>query len=416
MLMYRKDNLAVYVASEEVDNKILERYLDLVGGQLEASPLLAVQASRMRSGSDWGLAQFHDHYLPLALLVNHTLCPNPPLQEFKAAPRKFLFTLPALQLSMAEIYSLARDYVTKFYQISLSPTDHCNLTCTFCRFHSKDFTNYPEYDPIHRSKWQPRHTPFELVKSYIDQAPPNVWVNITGQGETLVVPEIVKIVKYIVSKGLQVSTITNGMLLDDKMGRELLEAGLSAITVSAEGYDQATYSRYRQGGDFDKVIKNIEILKKNIAEINPEVSLAVNSVLPVDMMPYKEKILSFWKDKVDCLTFFCELKPDLKVQKYFTPLPEFPYCWELFNGPQLLSNGQLSPCCAVSNRVWYEDINWLLSLEDYSLAEICQQYRKMFFDETSQFAKFCSTCPYKPFSYFYKGRSPIWEIVRFNGK
>jgi len=48
-------------------------------------------------------------------------------------------------------------------------------------------------------------------------------------------------------------TSTNGLLLNEEKIKRLVASQLDEITFSADGPDQATYERYRQGGDFNRL-------------------------------------------------------------------------------------------------------------------------------------------------------------------
>ena len=51
---------------------------------------------------------------------------------------------------------------------------------------------------------------------------------------------------------------TNGLPLDESKISRLAESGIDEITFSVDGADQQTYGRYRQGGNFAKLLKNID--------------------------------------------------------------------------------------------------------------------------------------------------------------
>ena len=89
-------------------------------------------------------------------------------------------------------------------------TSHCNASCTTCGF--------PQILPENRI-----HVDYQAFKKAIDKlAENNVrMISITG-GEPLLHPRFIDMCRYMDEKGLMISYIaTNGILLDDKIAREL---------------------------------------------------------------------------------------------------------------------------------------------------------------------------------------------------
>ncbi len=64
-------------------------------------------------------------------------------------------------------------------------------------------------------------------------------------------------IEYVKRKfpSVYVYTSTNGLPLTEEKIVRIIEAGLDEITFSVDGPDQKTYSRYRRGGDFEKVMR-----------------------------------------------------------------------------------------------------------------------------------------------------------------
>ncbi len=67
-------------------------------------------------------------------------------------------------------------------------------------------------------------------------------------------------------------TSTNGLLLNKEKIARLVRSGIDEVTFSVDGADQRTYGRYRQGGDFSRVLANMAALvreKKNLGREVP---------------------------------------------------------------------------------------------------------------------------------------------------
>ena len=83
-------------------------------------------------------------------------------------------------------------------------------------------------------------------------------IKLNWRGESLLHPNIIRMIKYAKLKGvLDVALNTNGLLLDKEMVKHLLQAGLDRLIISVDGATPNSYENIRQGGNFEKLIKNI---------------------------------------------------------------------------------------------------------------------------------------------------------------
>ncbi len=83
-------------------------------------------------------------------------------------------------------------------------------------------------------------------------------VGFTG-GEPLMRSDIQELTAYASSLGLSVSIDTNGLLLDEKMARELKAAGISNINVSLDSSDARRHDRLRNyPGCFEAALKAVK--------------------------------------------------------------------------------------------------------------------------------------------------------------
>lgn len=92
-------------------------------------------------------------------------------------------------------------------------------------------------------------------------------------GEPFVHPQALDMIELVKNKypHVYLYTSTNGLLLDEKKISRLAESGIDEITFSVDGANQRTYSRYRQGGDFAKVLKNMAALVREKRRLGREV-------------------------------------------------------------------------------------------------------------------------------------------------
>jgi radical SAM protein with 4Fe4S-binding SPASM domain len=137
----------------------------------------------------------------------------------------------------------------------------CNLKCSSC--------------PIGRGKIKNKKMmSFSNFKFIIDKIKISVKeLSLFNYGEPLLNPEIVKMIKYAKKNGIKIVNIhTNGLLLNKKLSKQLVESGLDYISFSIDGASEETYKKYRIGGDFNKLVKNIREfieIKKNLKSRKP---------------------------------------------------------------------------------------------------------------------------------------------------
>ena len=83
-------------------------------------------------------------------------------------------------------------------------------------------------------------------------------------------------IKTAKSKNIRVGTSTNGHYLSQENATSTVKSGLDKLIISLDGTDPDTYSSYRIGGSFDRVIEGIrEIIrqKKEVGSSKPEIIL-----------------------------------------------------------------------------------------------------------------------------------------------
>ena len=151
------------------------------------------------------------------------------------------------------------------FALSIEPTNCCNLHCPECPSGLKTLTRDRGY--IDR----------DLFVKIIDQLNSSLlYLTFYFQGEPFLHPEFFEMVKYAREKNIFVSTSTNGHFLSDFNAKASIASGLDQLIISLDGIDQESYSLYRKGGSFDKVIEGIRkitALKKELRSKTPKVVL-----------------------------------------------------------------------------------------------------------------------------------------------
>lgn len=151
------------------------------------------------------------------------------------------------------------------FSISLEPTTSCNLRCPECPSGLRKFS---------------RNTgmlSMELYQKIIEQIGSRlIYMILYFQGEPFLNPSFFEIVKDAGKRRIYTATSTNGHFLTEENSRKTIESGLDRLIISLDGIGQETYSKYRIGGRFDRVIRGIETLieqKKKLKSRTPFVIL-----------------------------------------------------------------------------------------------------------------------------------------------
>ena len=206
------------------------------------------------------------------------------------------------------------------------PVADCNLSCVFCPTSKKP------------SLWRERvpgfadgtYLPFDLFKKAIDEGEkyslPALWHGISG--EALLHKDTPAMIRYATDHGLiDKIIITNGTLLTPEKSAELIDAGLTRISISVNAFQRETYEKLSGKDMLEQVKFNIDNL---IAEKEKRKTL-----LPILRLTYvetdanqgeTEQYIEHWRDKVD----------QIDIRKCAG--------WEYLDDPTEIANIKYSPC------------------------------------------------------------------------
>lgn len=98
--------------------------------------------------------------------------------------------------------------MSKTYKVNLHITNTCNCSCRHC------FSHFSESKPLSVDDWK------RVVDNCISETKVTEF-NIAG-GEPLLYPALIDLVQYIRDKGIDVSIITNGILMTTEWVKRML--------------------------------------------------------------------------------------------------------------------------------------------------------------------------------------------------
>ena len=158
--------------------------------------------------------------------------------------------------------------LVKPWRVNFDITHRCPLRCIMCN--------------IWKEKTYPRkELKLHELKNLVDQI--HEWgidhISFAG-GETLERKNVVaQVIKYASARNIRTDLITNGIYINEKTAKKLLNAGVSKISLSVDGAKRKTHDFIRGRGTFDKVIKAAKILEKMRRELKTKTELEFTTVV-----------------------------------------------------------------------------------------------------------------------------------------
>lgn len=148
-------------------------------------------------------------------------------------------------------------------------TGTCNLKCIHCSAGGKYVQG--------KNKEISLEQKFEIIDRLAEGGVNKI--NLLG-GEPLTLgDDFFSIIKYGVSKGISMSSNTNGLLLNNTVIKKMVDAEISGLTVSIDGPSPETHDEIRGKGTFKKIIDNVKDLTEYISREDIPMNISVNTVL-----------------------------------------------------------------------------------------------------------------------------------------
>lgn len=87
------------------------------------------------------------------------------------------------------------------------------------------------------------------------------------------------VIDHAISKGLKISLVTNGLLLNGQIMKKVVDSGINHITISMDGASKETHEFVRGKNTFEKLINNIRSLTEYISDMDTPLEVNINTVL-----------------------------------------------------------------------------------------------------------------------------------------
>jgi len=132
--------------------------------------------------------------------------------------------------------------------LMIETTIRCNLLCPMC---PRTGAGYPNEDMPDEMLWS-------LIQEHAALGGDHIYLY--GLGEPLMDGRIFELLQRCKALGVGTVLSTNGTFLNEKRRAALLASGCDHLLVGIDGASEETYSYYRKGGKYDRVVENLSAL------------------------------------------------------------------------------------------------------------------------------------------------------------
>ncbi len=241
------------------------------------------------------------------------------------------------------------------YILTIEPTSLCNLSCPLCPSGTKS---------LKRKGGNISNKLYDNILDNIGEY--TVYLMLYFQGEPFLHKGIFDLIKKARSKKIYTLTSTNGHFIGSRGEAEkIISSGLDALVVSLDGFTQEVYEKYRTGGNLEKVINGLKILrdtKKEKGSGTPKLFIQFlimehNKHQTDDIKKLAEELkadrLSFKSIQADLDGTGVGFLPDAPEFNRYVPEKKGlkikgkmkNRCFKLFSTAVITWNGNVVPCC-----------------------------------------------------------------------
>jgi len=220
----------------------------------------------------------------------------------------------------------------------IEPVSACNLRCPFCFQTDKSFTKKPFMGVID----------FDFFKKIIDQADKlkTGAITLASRGEPTMHKQFIEMLEYINQKEniFEIKTNTNGTYLTEKMCHAILKNNVTQVVISSDHYIKEDYERLRLGSNFEKVVKNVDMLFNIRNEFYPDSFTEIRiSGIDNERNLDREKFKNFWIKRCDHATASFPLERWNTYENKVLPNIKDP-CENLWDRMYVWFDGKVNPC------------------------------------------------------------------------
>lgn len=210
----------------------------------------------------------------------------------------------------------------------------CNMRCPMCYTTTQLF----------KERVDRKMMDFDLFRKIIDESVANglFSIRLSLRGEPTAHPRMAEMLRYAKTAGIkEVSTLSNGLRLDEKLFEEFVRGGLDWLTLSIDGWGE-TYESIRKPArwvDMYRKVQSYSDIKRRLGSAKPVIK--VQSVWPAIASDpqYFYNLLSPYVDEVASNPLIDFLRQDKEIEY----LPDFT-CQYLWQRMSIGADGNIFMC------------------------------------------------------------------------
>lgn len=243
--------------------------------------------------------------------------------------------LPRWQRFRQQYHAAANLEVADFpLQIDFELNSSCQMKCAFC---VHGFEKVPK-----------RALSMAAFRRVIDEGAEHglCSIKLNYINEPLLNRDLPAFVRYARQKGvLNVYFATNGLLLTEKVSKDLIDCGVSKVMVSLDATTPETFLKVRRSPHFERIVENVE----RLLAMPDRPMVRVNFLRSPLNEHEADEFIRRWDGVADMLGFQTRVGlPGIETDVQ-PPLDEF-RCSFPFKMVVIDSGGNILPCCTFSGR------------------------------------------------------------------
>jgi len=299
--------------------------------------------------------------------------------------------------------------------VDIETSSFCNLRCKMCNwgFDPGDDPGSESFDRFQSFKNSCGNMDIHLYRNIVNEVAKErgYAVKLNWRGEPLMNKKIVQMIRFAKDQGvIEVLMNTNGVLLNPRLSKDIVEAGLDMIVFSFDGITKKTYESIRKGSNFVAALSNLLYFIK-IRDEHKEATGSPKPLIRVQMVVMdenKHEIDSFYNffspivDLISTQDYTSRGEKNIRLTEDTLPMGR-KTCPQIWQRIIVTWDGNVGMCC----RDWdlYHPIG-KLNYPDNTIKSIwsgneLKEIRETHLEESLESLKACKTCTYKE-SYKWK--------------
>jgi radical SAM protein with 4Fe4S-binding SPASM domain len=202
--------------------------------------------------------------------------------------------------------------------MQIEPVGQCNLRCKMCPI------QFRRDGPPHGA---PAFMRYGTYTRLIDESTALEHLHLQGLGEPMMHPRFFDMVGYASAKGIRVTTNSNLTLINARRACDCVTSGLDELHVSIDGADPATYERIRVRGHFDRVVRNLALVreaKREAGSATPHLHLVMVVMRQnLDELPALVRLAAGWGAEEMFVQHLCHDFAESSLPAQYRPMREF---------------------------------------------------------------------------------------------